>query len=170
MEDVMIETFDHCQRTAAAHPKAVSRLHDLQKTNQKEFCSLFTGLLDHALPVYKKEKSAENIIKFVIQFATYEKDKDDHGFKGSPFFFYLIEYLMDLLGGKEKGVRLRCCQLLSGLLKNLGSMDTDLYEAYRGLMLERTFDKVPDVRVTAVEAIARLQDLEDERLLFCHQF
>ena len=29
-------------------------------------------------------------------------------------------------------------------------------------MLERTFDKIPDVRVTAVEAIARLQEGEDE--------
>ena len=116
----MIETFDHCQRTAAAHPKAVSLLYDLQKKNQKEFCSVFTTLLDHTLPVFKKEKSVENIIKFVILFATYEKDKDDHGFKGSPFFFYIIEYLMDLLRAKDKGVRLRCCQLLSGLPQKSG--------------------------------------------------
>ena len=103
----MVQIFDDCQRTMATHPKNVSRLQDIQKQNQKEFCSIFTDLLEHVLPIYKKEKSVENIIKFVIQFATFEKEKDKHGFKGSPFFFYLIEYLMDLLGGKEKGVRLR---------------------------------------------------------------
>ena len=67
MLNVMIDSFDRCQKTAAAHPGEVQKLSRLQDKDPEQFAKLFVGLVHHVLPVFKREKSAENIVKFAIQ-------------------------------------------------------------------------------------------------------
>ena len=152
LEVELIESFDRSQRTAAAHPGEVQRLSRLHDENPTEFVGQFVKLVNHVLPVAKKEKSAENIVKFVIMFATHDREhQEQSGFAGSNFYLFLIEYLLEYLECKDRGVRLRCCQILSGLLKALGedaSLPTDLFDAYLEKLLRRTYDKFPDVRTT----------------------
>lgn len=58
-------------------------------------------------------------------------------------------------------VRLRICQLLSMLLRQMGAkavIDNDLYDYIYEAMLHRLQDKIPGVRREAVLALTRLQD------------
>ena len=58
-------------------------------------------------------------------------------------------------------VRLRICQLLSMLLRQMGAkaaIDNELYDIIYDTMLHRLQDKTPGVRKEAVMALTRLQD------------
>jgi condensin complex subunit 3 len=159
------DSFDRCQRTSAAHAGEIQKLRRLQDHHPREFASEFLECLHHVLPVFKREKSAENIVKFVIAFATSDKEHSEHGFTGSDFYLYLVEYLLNYTHVKDKGVRYRCCQILSGLLQNLGedaNLPADLFDLYSSTLLSRTDDKIPDIRAVAVEAVGRLQDVQNK--------
>lgn len=62
-------------------------------------------------------------------------------------------------------VRFRVCQLIYKLLVNLpenAQIDDDLFDKIHDAMLIRVTDRVPNVRIQAVLALARLQDPSDE--------
>ena len=157
--------FDHCQKTAAAHPGEIQKLVKLQEKNPAAFAEAFVEQMHHVMLMFKKEKSAENVVNFIIKFATHNKEHSEGGFSGSEFYLFLLDYLLTFTNVKERAVRYRCCQLLQGLLQNLGEdacIPDELFESYQNNLLERTNDKIPDVRLMAVQAIARLQDAENE--------
>lgn len=61
-------------------------------------------------------------------------------------------------------VRFRVCQLIYKLLVNLpenAQIDDDLFDKIHDAMLLRVTDRVPNVRIQAVLALARLQDPSD---------
>ena len=63
-------------------------------------------------------------------------------------------------------MRYRCCQLLSGLIQNLGedaNLPADLFDLYSSTLLARTDDKIPDIRAVAIEAVGRLQDVQNQK-------
>lgn len=65
---------------------------------------------------------------------------------------------------KDKAVRFRACQTISKLLNALGDdaeIDDDVWELLQDIMIKRTQDKIPVVRVEAIKALARLQDARD---------
>ncbi len=73
------------------------------------------------------------------------------------------QHLVVFLEAKDKGVRQRCCSLLSRALDALPDDaeldDADVTALVEGL-LRRSADKVPAVRAEAATALDRLQDTE----------
>ena len=65
---------------------------------------------------------------------------------------------------KDKAVRFRACQAVSKLLNALdeeAEVDDDMWDLLQDTMLCRMTDKIPVVRVQAINALGRLQDATD---------
>ena len=73
------------------------------------------------------------------------------------FLEFLVKYLVQGIDAKEKLVRARICQLLSGCLNSVDEISDDVYALYREKMSERLLDKEAIVRVQAVQALSRFQ-------------
>ena len=74
-----------------------------------------------------------------------------------------MRHLLTICSAKDKAVRFRACQAISKTLHSLDeSVDMDdIWEDLEKEMLERTADKIPIVRVQAINALGRLQDTAD---------
>lgn len=82
----------------------------------------------------------------------------------SPFLSSFFHFLLDFHDSHSKAVRFRVCQLLNKLFDGLNdetSIDEDLAGRIYDCMLVRLTDKFPAIRVQAVKAIYRLQDIQD---------
>lgn len=75
-----------------------------------------------------------------------------------------LKHLLDACSAKDKAVRFRACQAVSKLLNALdeeAEVDDDMWELLQTIMLRRMTDKIPVVRVQAINAVSRLQDPSD---------
>ena len=82
----------------------------------------------------------------------------------SPFLTKLFHFLLDFHDSHAKAVRFRVCQIINKLFHGLddeASIDEDLAGRVYDCMLVRLTDKFPAIRVQAVKAIYRLQDVQD---------
>ena len=94
-----------------------------------------------------------------------DNDNDDEDVSAdAAFAVNLLASLVPLHNAKDKAVRLRVCQLVSGLLNGLGEdaeISDELWALLEEALLFRLKDKVPAVRCAAVAALKRLQDPSD---------
>ena len=82
----------------------------------------------------------------------------------SPFLSEFFNFLLDFHDSHSKAVRFRVCQIINKLFDGLNdetSIDEDLAGRVYDCMLVRLTDKFPAIRVQAVKAIYRLQDVQD---------
>ena len=82
----------------------------------------------------------------------------------SPFLTNFFNFLLDFHDSHSKAVRFRVCQIINKLFDALAdeiSIDEDLASRVYDCMLIRLTDKFPSIRVQAVKAIYRLQDIQD---------
>ena len=82
----------------------------------------------------------------------------------SPFLLNFFNFLLDFHDSHAKAVRFRVCQITNKLFDGLNdesSIDEDLASRVFDCMLVRLTDKFPAIRVQAVKAIYRLQDIQD---------
>uniref|UniRef100_A0A8D3CMX2 Non-SMC condensin I complex, subunit G n=1 Tax=Scophthalmus maximus TaxID=52904 RepID=A0A8D3CMX2_SCOMX len=131
----------------------------------------FLHCLKHAMIVYKRETTVENIIEFVARFATSfqsppkteeeedeeeeEEAEDDH-----PFLSFIFNFLLESHKANSHAVRFRACQLINKLLGSMAEnaqIDDDLFDRIHQAMLVRVTDKFPNVRIQAALAMTRLQ-------------
>ncbi|KAM9819142.1 condensin complex subunit 3 [Syngnathus typhle] len=132
----------------------------------------FISYLKHAMIVYKREPTVENVIEFVVRFITSfqpppktdeeqkeEDEEDDH-----PFFSFLFNFLLESHKANSHAVRFRVCQLINKLLGSMAEsaqIDDDLFDRIHQAMLVRVTDKFPNVRIQAALAMTRLQQPTD---------
>ena len=116
--------------------------------------------------VLQGDASVDRVIRFVIAFCT------QHPPGREEDCMSVVEQLMsELLGlctAVDRAVRFRVCQLLAGIFNNLpetAEITEDLADALEAAMLERTKDKVPVIRSSAIRALSRLADPGDVRPL-----
>ena len=84
----------------------------------------------------------------------------------SPFLADFFNFLLDFHDSHSKAVRFRVCQIINKLFDGLNdetSIDEDLAGRVYDCMLVRLTDKFPAIRVQAVKAIYRLQDVQDPK-------
>uniref|UniRef100_A0A0P4VX19 Nuclear condensin complex subunit 3 C-terminal domain-containing protein n=1 Tax=Scylla olivacea TaxID=85551 RepID=A0A0P4VX19_SCYOL len=165
------QIFLDCQHSVTSQPKLIKKIITLYlKSDFKEFVEEFTRLLKCALLYGDKQPAVERTLSFVVKFATAEKteqnagkekDSEDEDEEADPFLENLIVFLLKNHEANNAAVRLRICQLLSMLLRQMGAkaaIDNDLYDLIYDTMLHRLQDKIPGVRKEAVLALTRLQD------------
>eukprot|EP00936_MAST-01D_sp_MAST-1D-sp1_P002892 g2892.t1 len=160
--------FNECQRSRAGHRKTALIMKKLQAASPEVFEREFFRLVKLVLPHYKEEETVKRIISFIIMFATGqhvqqgdEAQQNEDGTAG--FDVRLLDFLMRYANA-DKGVRMRVCQLVSGVFAELdddADISDELWDQIETQMCERSRDKVPKVRMHAVAALKRLQDPGD---------
>ncbi|KAM4709366.1 condensin complex subunit 3 isoform 2-T2 [Discoglossus pictus] len=166
------EAFDLSQKPHQSHAKLISRLRITYNAIEDKsiFLEEFIHFLKYPLIVYRREPAVERVIDFVAKFVTSfhkpetEDDEDETDEENSPVN-YLFTFLLQSHNASSMAVRFRVCQLINKLLVNLpenAQIDDDLFDKIHDAMIERLKDKVPNVRIQAVLALARLQDPGDE--------
>lgn len=83
----------------------------------------------------------------------------------------LLKFLVKLVTAKDKAVRTRCCQLVQVIFNHVcaDELDADLLDDMQDMLLLRLQDKVPAVRVQAVQGLPRLCDPGNVRLSIAPQ-
>ncbi|XP_056411327.1 condensin complex subunit 3 isoform X2 [Hyla sarda] len=164
------EAFDLAQKPHQNLAKLVSALRvTYDKIEDKSiFLEEFTHYLKYPLIVYRREPAVERVMDFVAKFVTSfhnsdSEEEDEMDEENSPVN-YLFTFLLQSHVANSNAVRFRVCQLIYKLLVNLPEnalIDDDLFDKIHDAMLIRVTDRVPNVRIQAVLALARLQDPSD---------
>lgn len=176
------DAFQQAQKNIIHHEACIeaslNMYHELacsseELVKQNDFHKDFFDLFNRCLLVFKREPAVERVIEFVVKFvATTAHDTDGNGnhlianVEEDPFHFMnvFINHLIEISGAKDKAVRFRACQTLSKLLHALdedAEIDDDVWDKLQDAMLIRITDKIPVVRVQAINALSRLQDPTD---------
>ncbi|XP_077333854.1 condensin complex subunit 3 [Lithobates pipiens] len=164
------EAFDLAQKPHQNLAKLVTGLRTTYDQIEEKtiFLEEFVHYLKYPLIVYRREPAVERVMDFVAKFVTSfhnsndEEDKMDE--ENSPVN-YLFNFLLQSHVANSMAVRFRVCQLIYKLLVNLpenAQIDDDLFDKIHDAMLIRVTDRVPNVRIQAVLALARLQDPSDD--------
>ncbi|XP_077136116.1 condensin complex subunit 3 [Ranitomeya variabilis] len=164
------QALDLAQKPHQNIAKLVSGLRvTYDKIEEKSiFLEEFIHYLKYPLIVYRREPAVERVMDFVAQFVTSfhncdSEEEDEMDEENSPVN-YLFNFLLQSHAANSMAVRFRVCQLIYKLLVNLPEnalIDDDLFDKIHDAMLIRVTDKVPNVRIQAVLALARLQDPSD---------
>ncbi|KAM9330367.1 condensin complex subunit 3 [Gastrophryne carolinensis] len=163
------EAFDLAQKPHQNHAKLVTGLRTTyDKIEDKSiFLEEFVYFLKYPLIVYRREPAVERVMDFVAKFVTSfhssDEEDDEVDEENSPVN-YLFNFLLESHTANSMAVRFRVCQLIYKLLVNLpenAQIDDDLFDKIHDAMLIRVTDRVPNVRIQAVLALARLQDPSD---------
>ncbi|MEE6462406.1 hypothetical protein FKM82_001582 [Ascaphus truei] len=161
--------FDLAQKPHQNHAKLTAslKLTYNKMADKSIFHEEFIHFLKYPLIIYKREPSVERVMEFVARFVTSfhrSEDGEEEDEENSPVN-YLFNFLLESHNVSSQSVRFRVCQLINKLLVNLpenAQIDDDLFDRIHDAMLIRLKDKVPNVRIQAVLAMARLQDPNDE--------
>nr|XP_057929295.1 condensin complex subunit 3 [Doryrhamphus excisus]XP_057929303.1 condensin complex subunit 3 [Doryrhamphus excisus] len=174
------EAFQRAQKSHNNKAKLVASLKSrYNKLEDKtSFHEDFVNCLKHAMIVYKREPTVENVIEFAARFATSfqaapkaeeeeekreeeedEEEEDDH-----PFLSFIFNFLLESHKASSHAVRFRVCQLINKLLGSMAEnaqINDDLFDRIHQAMLVRVTDKFPNVRIQAALAMTRLQQPSD---------
>lgn len=164
----MAEIMDSQQRRQATE-KNILALRALREEMGDEgaFRTELTNMTFRTLVLAKREPAVERAVELIVQFVAKSGDQ----YEGTKEFAaddellnFFLGALLERSGAKDKGVRFRVCMYVSKLLHALNEeaeMDDDIGEEIYKTMLQRARDKIPAVRVQAINALVRLQDPTD---------
>ncbi|XP_061627158.1 condensin complex subunit 3 isoform X1 [Phyllopteryx taeniolatus] len=173
------EAFQCAQKGHNNKAKLVASLNNRYNAleDKTSFHEEFVSNLKHAMIVYKREPTVENVIEFAARFATSlqcppnaaaeeqqqqqeeEEEEEDH-----PFLSFLFNFLLESHKASSHAVRFRVCQLINKLLGSMAEnarIDDDLFDGIHRAMLVRVTDRFPNVRIQAALAMTRLQQPSD---------
>ncbi|XP_072476440.1 condensin complex subunit 3 isoform X1 [Notamacropus eugenii] len=164
------EAFQLAQLPHQNHAKLVAGLNRTYCTVEDKtiFFKEFIHYLKYAMVIYKREPAVERVIDFVAKFVTsfhQSETEDDEEDEESSLLNYLLTFLLESHEANSNAVRFRVCHLINKLLGSMpenAQIDDDLFDKINEAMLIRVKDKIPNVRIQAVLALARLQDPKDD--------
>ncbi|XP_037327621.2 condensin complex subunit 3 [Pungitius pungitius] len=168
------------QRAQKGHNNKAQLVASLSRYDELEdktlFHEEFVHYLKYAMIVYKREPSVENVMDFVVRFATSflsppkmeegeeDEEEEDDAEDDHPFLSFLFNFLLESHKASSHAVRFRACQLINKLLGSMAEnaqIDDDLFDRIHQAMLVRVTDKFPNVRIQAALAMTRLQQPKD---------
>ncbi|XP_078116575.1 condensin complex subunit 3 [Sander vitreus] len=170
------EAFQRAQKGHNNKAKLVASLNSrYNKLEDKTlFHEEFVHYLKYAMIVYKREPAVENVIEFVVRFATSfqsppkteeeEEEEEEDAEDDHPFLSFIFNFLLESHKANSHAVRFRVCQLINKLLGSMAEnaqIDDDLFDRIHQAMLVRVTDKFPNVRIQAALAMTRLQQPKD---------
>jgi len=77
MEEAVSKIFDECQNSLAAHRKCITKLRSLHQQDPRVFAEQFAHNMHNVLAVYKREQTAERVVKFIVSYLTSAPVDDD---------------------------------------------------------------------------------------------
>jgi condensin complex subunit 3 len=112
------QALEKCQLNDSVHPAVVRELHKAHKKNPPKFRRAFVDECNQVLLILKREPTVERLIRFLVAFATGHHIKDVSSTElVQEFTDFFLKYLLALVVVREKAVRFRCCQLISGIVE-----------------------------------------------------
>uniref|UniRef100_A0A8C0QJM3 Non-SMC condensin I complex subunit G n=1 Tax=Chelonoidis abingdonii TaxID=106734 RepID=A0A8C0QJM3_CHEAB len=163
------DAFEMAQKPHQNHAKLVAALKRTYSQDKMVFHEEFVHYLKYPMIIYKREPAVEQVINFAAKFVTsfdqLEKEDGNEEEEENSLLSYLFNFLLESHSANSHAVRLRVCQLVNKLLGSMpenAQIDDDLFDKINEAMLIRLKDKIPNVRLQAVLALARLQDPNDE--------
>ena len=174
ISNAISQVFQDAQMSLSSHRKLVIVLkHIYERAIELEFEDGFllrlTKMVNKILPLKKGEHVGDRIAKFCSLFvSTLFKDEEkndeieEENEEDSPanrVAEYLLRHLLRGLQAKDKNVRYRVVQLIAYLVIFVGEIDIELFKALRWSLNRRLYDKEPTIRIQAVVAMSRFQEL-----------
>eukprot|EP01080_Neovahlkampfia_damariscottae_P012834 gene12834-7184_t len=158
-QQVIASSFNKAQKTSSCHNNCHETLRNLLSKDSDLFLDSFFQIMKPTLLHFKHELYVERVIQFIVKFAATSEEKPEN------FCCSLILKLLPLTNCKEKAVRFRTCQIISGIISELpdeAEVEDEFWNELIEVLLPRLKDKIPIVRMYAVSSLARLQDPSDE--------
>lgn len=150
------------QQSYKKHSEYCSKIGDRYKNNAKELLSHLEPFIDVILLEYKTSSSLDKVISFLISLVTYR----ENGIEWiDNITTGIIRYLLKKENSKNKAIRLRVCDIIGKILKDMDEnyeIDEDLWLELTNILRRRLIDKQPLIRKSAAFAIHRLQDVNEE--------
>lgn len=165
------EFFTSAQHSSAGHRKLVHGLRRLHleaaeqgSEGEQEFFLGIVHCLNTMLAVRKAEDVVNRSLRFLVGFVVLSAERDDSLVLGgtSPtvrLIENLMLYALEGLDAKDRLVRARLAQLMVACVNAVDELSDAVWRIFRVKMTERLFDREAAVRVHAVNAMARLQQL-----------
>jgi hypothetical protein len=161
MEEEILAIFEDIQVSKRSHKSVMKKLQNfLSHENSRQLALevILNCILDQTLAHTKSSANIQRIIDFFGQFFA----AVDDGLKPEIF-----EHLFSRLKSTLKHVRQRTCNIIAGFLYAVTEseieLDCDLINDITSNTLTRLFDKIPTVRIAAVNALMHLQNPEDAK-------
>lgn len=173
LRQAVFALFAESQHHISSHRKNVHALRNLHLDvcgaggdagREELFFMTFLQCLNTILGVRRNEEAVGRMMRFVVGFVVLSAEKDEAAAAGGSsvtarFIENLMLYALEGIDAREKTVRARLCQVIVACVNSVDELSDHVWEAFRGKMIERLFDKEAAVRVHAVHAMARLQSL-----------
>jgi hypothetical protein len=125
---------DRCQKTIAIHNTAIKEFKRIQAQNQIGFKKEFIKVLNRVLIQPRRDAHVERLVTFFARFVVAKNpdaDLEDGASQATqegydkPFIGFVLQYLLNFSDLKEKTVRFRCCQLISGIMTLLKDVELE---------------------------------------------
>eukprot|EP00762_Andalucia_godoyi_P000226 ANDGO_02430.mRNA.1 Condensin complex subunit 3 len=154
----LAEVFNRVQESSATHGKSVKDVLSVRASfkDNGQFRKVLLEFFNRILATETTGATMDRLQKFCFMLIS-KLDSEDY----EEFLAYFIQKS----GSKEKVVRFRACQMVAGVLDNLGlevEIGEELWEKLQDMLKLRLYDKVPGVRAAAIHAAARLQNPADD--------
>ncbi|KAG5437937.1 hypothetical protein PCANB_000283 [Pneumocystis canis] len=175
--------FHDAQTSTATHRKLVNSLRHIHEKQiekglegENEFNKEFLRNIFKILPLKKNEQTADRIIKFCAHYIQHIQDKmkndkspsskqDEDELEetiASRLIRCSLDHLLPGLESKDKHVRLRICQIITLIINCIEEIDDDLFQLLKISLEKRLRDKEPSIRIQAVIAASRFQNIEED--------
>lgn len=109
-KQLIAQILNKVQKTQSVHPKCKEELKQLKEKDPNTFLKSILELIKPCLLYYKKEATIERVITF---FTTFISSLDEE------FASKIINYFIPLTNAKDKAIRYRSCQIISGIINDL---------------------------------------------------
>ncbi|KAM3184054.1 hypothetical protein ACTXT7_009141 [Hymenolepis weldensis] len=167
---LIVSIFKECQETSLSHDRLIASLTDLyMKMPFSHFAEDFFELCRYSLlsadRTAARERTINFIVRAVIHIIANAPDRND----GKPRNLLLIKAFLFCSKYHEcvkHAPRFRCTQLIYKLLESMGTescIPVELFDVIQRVLIRRSKDIKPMVRVQAALGLARLQNPTDKK-------
>ena len=167
MEAHVVAVFERVQQPHSGHKQALKQLKQLKAKHGGDFATTFLGIANHLLLIFKKERAVERLVDLCVKFVADDSEAD------GVLLNRFMQHLLQRSEAEDKAVRFRCVEMLSRLLNALpeeAELDEEVCDSIVTFGRKRLRDKIPGVRVQAIEMLTRLQDPGDAEDLITAEY
>ncbi|VDK31728.1 unnamed protein product [Taenia asiatica] len=166
----IVAIFNECQETSLSHDRLLSSLMDLYtRMPFSHFAEDFFELCRYSLISAERnvfrERTIDFIVRAVVHISANAAERED----GNPRNLLLVKMFLFCAKYHEcvkHAPRFRCTQLIHKLLEAMGSeacLPVELFDIVQRVLLRRSTDVKPMIRVQAALGLARLQNPTDRK-------
>lgn len=153
------EIFTDAQTSTAFHKTLAKRLRKLEVAafRRSQFEDEVKKCIITLLNVPRAEKAGSNTVKFLEVYCQLAQQQSENEMQdGEDITHEIFRWVLPFMLHKDKDVRFRATQVTSRLVGIAEAIEDELYTTIRFNLMRRMHDKVPAIRLAAIEALGRI--------------